>query len=157
MRKIFMSLLAVMILGSIAFAGTRPPVKAAAGDRCPVCGMFVAKYRDFQAQVQYRDGSYAVFDGPKDMFKYLQNLQKYAPGKQESAIAAIYVTDYYGLQMIDARSARFVIGSDVFSPMGKELIAFGKEADAAEFKKDHQGKKILRFKDVTPALIATLE
>jgi nitrous oxide reductase accessory protein NosL len=145
------------MLAGTAVAGTRRPVKPAAGDKCPVCGMFVAKYPGFLAQVLYRDGGQAMFDGAKDMFKYLANFKKYAVGRQESQIDASYATDYYSLAPIDAAGAWYVIGSDVFGPMGKELIAFAKEADAAEFKRDHKGKKILRFKEVTPAVLATLE
>jgi copper chaperone NosL len=156
MRNFLLTLVLVLAMTAGGLAANQP-VKPATGDKCPVCGMFVAKYPNFLAQLRYQDGSYAVFDGAKDLFKYLQNLRRYAPGKQESAIAALQVTDYYSLQPIAARTAWYVVGSDVYGPMGKELIAFGKETDAAEFKKDHLGKKILRFTDVTPALIATLE
>ena len=52
-------------------ASAGPAAKAATDkDKCPVCGMFVAKYPGFLAQIQFRDGSIAFFDGPKDFFKY---------------------------------------------------------------------------------------
>ncbi|HEY5973526.1 MAG TPA: nitrous oxide reductase accessory protein NosL [Geobacteraceae bacterium] len=156
LRYLLIAATLAMLVGTAA-AGTRKPAKPAAGDKCPVCGMFVAKYPGFLAQVLYRDGSQVSFDGAKDMFKYLLNHKKYAGGKQESQLDAFFVTDYYSLAPIDAASAWYVIGSDVFGPMGKELIAFSKEADAGEFKSDHKGKKILRFKDVTQAVLATLE
>jgi nitrous oxide reductase accessory protein NosL len=35
-------------------------------------------------------------------------------------------------------SAYYVLGSDIYGPMGRELIPFEKEADAKEFIKDHQ-------------------
>jgi nitrous oxide reductase accessory protein NosL len=41
--------------------------------------------------------------------------------------------------------------------MGKELIPFGKEEEAKEFMKDHKGKAILRFKDVTSEVIKDLD
>ena len=141
-----------------ADAADRTPVKPARGDKCPVCGMFVAKYPDFIAQVLYKDGSYAVFDGVKDFFKYLQNQKKYAPSKGgEAAIESMYVTDYYSLSPVAARSAWYVQGSDVLGPMGKELIPFAKEVDAREFKKDHKGNRIFRFNEVTPAVLMTLD
>jgi hypothetical protein len=43
--------------------------------------MFVAKYPDWLAQMVFKDGSSAHFDGAKDMFKYLFNLKKYNPSK----------------------------------------------------------------------------
>jgi nitrous oxide reductase accessory protein NosL len=53
--------------------------------------------------------------------------------------------------------AFFVIGSDVHGPMGRELIPFGKPTDAEEFRRDHKGKSVLRFSDVTPAVIKGLD
>jgi nitrous oxide reductase accessory protein NosL len=126
-------------------------------DKCPVCGMFVAKYPDFIAKVVFLDGTYAFFDGCKDMFKYIFQLQKYAPGKKVSDIGAVYVTDYYELKLIDGRKALYVVGSDVLGPMGRELIPFLTEADAREFMVDHVGKVLLRFEEVTERIVMELD
>ena len=67
------------------------------------------------------------------------------------------MTDYYSLESIEGTRAFYVIGSDVFGPMGKELIPFGKETEAREFLKDHKGKKILRFQEITPEILKTLD
>ncbi len=72
-------------------------------------------------------------------------------------IQAVMVKDYYRLSWIDARKAWYVLGSDVFGPMGRELIPLEKEADAKEFMKDHKGMKIIRFPDVTTEVIKTLD
>lgn len=146
----------VLALATVA-AGAGKPARFSPQDKCPVCGMFVAKYPDFAARIVYRDGSHAVFDGAKDMFIYYLNLKKYAPGRSASHIAVLSVTDYYSLNLVDGFSAWYVIGSDVFGPMGKELVPFAKETDAAEFKRDHKGIRIVRFRDVTPALLRELE
>ena len=53
--------------------------------------------------------------------------------------------------------AWYVVGSDVYGPMGKELMPFKDEAAAKEFKVDHKGTAILSFQDITPALIKTLD
>jgi copper chaperone NosL len=126
-------------------------------DTCPVCGMFVTKYPDWIATVLYKDGHAHHFDGAKDLFKYLLALPKWAPGHSAEDIAAIGVTEYYGVSRIDARAAWYVIGSDVLGPMGHELIPLETEADAAEFLRDHGGKGVLRFEDVTPALLSELD
>jgi copper chaperone NosL len=139
------------------FAGERKPIKPSQKDKCPVCGMFVTKYPDWVAETVFRDGSYAFFDGAKDMFKYYFNMAKYNPSKNQSDIDSIYVTDYYNLTLIDGYKAYYVVGSDVYGPMGKELIPFEKEEDAMGFMKDHKGKKILRFKDITHEVLHTLE
>ncbi len=132
-----------------AVAGERHPVEVSQRDRCPVCGMFVAKYPDFIAQVIHPDGSYAVFDGVKDMMKYILNLEKYAADKKPSDIEAVFVKDYYKLEYIDGFKAHYVLGSNVFGPMGKELIPFETEAAADEFMVDHAGKQRLTFGEIT--------
>ncbi len=137
--------------------GEATPLKASKSDKCPVCGMFVAKYPDFLAQVIFKDGAYALFDGAKDMFKYYFNIKKYDAARDQSGIAHIYVTDYYEMTPIDGRKAWYVVGSDVYGPMGRELIPFAEEADAKEFMKDHAGKKLIRFNEVTPDLIKGLD
>lgn len=142
---------------SLVFGSDLKPHKVGAKDKCPVCGMFVAKYPDFAAQIQFRDGSTFYFDGTKDMFKFYGNLSRYAPGKKPADISAILVTSYYDLTMVDGSSAYYVMGSDVFGPMGRELIPFVKESEARDFLQDHKANKILRFRDVTPADLRTLD
>ena len=110
--------------------------------------MFVYKYPDWVGEIIFKDGSAAFFDGAKDLFKYYFNLKKYNPKKNKENIAAIYVTEYYDMKLIDAKGAYFVVGSDVYGPMGKELIPFVSKADAEGFKKDHKGNRILGFEDV---------
>jgi nitrous oxide reductase accessory protein NosL len=131
-----------------AYAGQRAMVVPSSRDKCPVCGMFVKKYPDWMAQVVFKDGSYAVFDGAKDLFKALHDPGRFLPGRRQADIDSVYVTDYYNLRPTDGRTAFYVIGSDVYGPMGKELVPFGNEADAKEFLKDHKGREILRFGDV---------
>jgi copper chaperone NosL len=133
------------------------PAKIGPGDKCPVCGMFVAKYPDFVDQIVFKDGTHAFFDGVKDMMKYYFDLPKYNPKKTKADVATILVTDYYKLTLIDGFQAFYVIGSDVYGPMGKELMPFKDEAAAKEFKVDHKGTAILLFKDITPAIIKTLD
>jgi nitrous oxide reductase accessory protein NosL len=126
-------------------------------DTCPVCGMFVAKYPEWIATVLYKDGHAHHFDGAKDLFKYLLDMPKWAPGHKTEDIAAIGVTEYYGLSRIDAREAWYVIGSDVLGPMGHELIPLAAKEDANEFLRDHDGKGVLRFDGVTPRLLRDLD
>jgi nitrous oxide reductase accessory protein NosL len=119
--------------------------------------MFVEKYPDWTSQVIFKDGSHALFDGAKDLFKYYFGLKKYNPAHIQSDIGAVYVMDYYRVELVDARMAYFVIGSDVYGPMGRELIPFAKADDAQEFMRDHRGKAIIRFRDVTPELLKGLD
>ena len=125
--------------------------------KCPVCGMFVYKYPDWVGEVVFQNGSVVFFDGAKDLFKYYFNLKKYNPSKSQKDIAAIYVTEYYDLKLMDARRAFFVMGSDVYGPMGRELIPLLSKEDAEEFKRDHKGTRILVFPEITPAVIRKLD
>ncbi|MCP4993556.1 MAG: nitrous oxide reductase accessory protein NosL [Gammaproteobacteria bacterium] len=126
-------------------------------DTCPVCGMFVAKYPEWVATVLYKDGHAHHFDGAKDLFKYLHDLAKWAPGHQKENITSIGVTEYYSLGLIDAYKAYYVIGSDTLGPMGHELIPLETLDDAEAFLADHQGKHILRFDEVGAGLPMKLD
>jgi len=153
---IIISLMLFLITTSPS-AGQKEPVRPSPRDKCPVCGMFVVKQPDFIAEIIFKDSAYAVFDGAKDMFKYYFNLGKYNPKRKYADIDAIYATDYYRLTFIDGYKAYYVGGSDVYGPMGRELISFGKSSDAEEFKRDHKGKAILQFKDITYDVIKGLD
>ena len=147
-----------MLLISFPLGATeKTALKPTARDKCPVCGMFVAKFPDWTTAVLYKDGSHAFFDGAKDMFKYLLDPKRYDSAHRRKDIAAFMVKEYYGLSWIDAQTAWYVLGSDVFGPMGRELIPLETEGDAKEFMKDHKGKRIIRFSDVTAEVIKTLE
>ena len=126
-------------------------------DKCPVCGMFVYKYPDWTAEIIFEDGAVFFFDGAKDFFKFYFNLKKYHPQKTHTDISAIYVTEYYDVKLINAQDAFYVIGSDIYGPMGRELIPFESETDAREFMKDHKGKRVLKFKNVKPSVINKLD
>ena len=161
LSRYFLILLALCLLGlllssPLGAADYKMP-KPTAKEKCPVCGMFVAKYPDWLAAVRLRNGSHVYFDGAKDMFKYLHDMKKYDPARKPADIETIAVMDYYGLAWIDARKAWYVLGSDVYGPMGRELIPLEKEADAREFMKDHKGERIIRFSEATPEVIKTLD
>lgn len=115
-------------------------------DRCPVCGMFVAPYPEWIATIVHNDGEQLFFDGCKDMFRYLFKHQD-----DQLTAAMIYVTDYYTTQLVPVADAFFVIGSDVYGPMGHELVPIVGRSQAETFSRDHQGQEILTFDEVTPA------
>jgi nitrous oxide reductase accessory protein NosL len=139
----------------IVWAGlalAQPLPKPGPKDLCPVCGMLVSKYPPWVATIVYKDGHAHFFDGAKDMFKFWFEPAKYAAGHDRAQMARLSVTDYYNLQPLDAKTALYVIGSDVLGPMGHELVPLANRADAEEFLKEHKGKRILRFDEVTQEL-----
>lgn len=146
---IICSLLLTAGMVSAAFAAEVKPLPVPKTAKCSVCGMFVEKYKEWVAQVVFTDGGAAFFDGPKDMFRYYFNMGRYDRSRKQADISAVFVTEYYSTKPIDAHKVWFVAGSDVYGPMGSELVPVDSEDHAREFMKDHAGKKILRFGDVT--------
>lgn len=114
--------------------------------KCPVCGMFVAKYSKWAVLLESK-GHKHYFDGVKDFFKF---YRKNPAGK-------VLAKDFYTLKDVDLSKAYMVKGSDVFGPMGHELIPFTTEKDAKTFMKEHRGQAILRFKQVTTQVIKSLD
>ena len=150
----------LLLLAGLTRSAAAEPLLAlspAAKDRCPVCGMFVAKYPDWIAQIRFADEVTVFFDGAKDFFKYYFRMDSYHPGRSKGDAAALYVTDYYSMQAIDATTASFVLGSDVYGPMGHELIPFANPEDAEAFRRDHHGRQIVPFSAVTPELMKRLD
>jgi nitrous oxide reductase accessory protein NosL len=154
MRRVALALLLSLWA---ALAAAQQPPKPGPKDSCPVCGMLVSKYPNWVATIVYKDGHAHHFDGAKDMFKFWFDPPKYAANHSQAIIQSIWVTEYYGLQKIDARKAFFVVGSDVLGPMGHELVPLASRADAEDFMKEHKGAKILGFDQVGKDLPARLD
>ncbi len=122
--------------------------------KCPVCGMFVAKYPKWAALIT-EDTNTHYFDGVKDMMKFYIFDVDFPYDR--SKISNIEVTDFYTLKAIDAKKAFYVVGSDVFGPMGNELIPFLSKDAAENFMKDHSGHQIIMFDEITPKLVMGLD
>ena len=122
--------------------------------KCPVCGMFVSKYPKWAALIT--ENSYThYFDGVKDMMKFYIFDVDFPYDRTK--ISNIEVTDFYTLKSIDAKKAFYVVGSDIFGPMGNELIPFSTKDAAQNFMKDHSGDQIIMFDEITPKLIMGLD
>lgn len=136
--------------GSTLADGPKMPGKT---DRCPVCGMFVSPYPDWLASLLFEDGSQLFFDGAKDLLRYYYSLPSKTDPRPRSEVTALYVTDYYSTRLMPIQEVFLVLGSDVFGPMGKELIPVAGEQAAKTFARDHGGEKIIRFEQLTPQLL----
>ncbi len=138
--------------GSMKLAGKHidVPVKA----KCPVCGMFVAKYPKWAARIKY-DGKNYYFDGVKDMMKYYIFDGDFPYDRK--SISEITVSDYYTLEEISAKEAFYVLDSDIFGPMGRELIPFKSKKSAKAFMDDHNGKAMVKFDEITDKMVMALD
>jgi len=77
-------------------------------------------------------------------------------GRTAADVREVWVTDYYTLRPLQARQAFFVVGGEVHGPMGRDFAAFATEASARGFAADHKGERVLRWQDVSAALVEAL-
>ena len=121
--------------------------------KCPVCGMFVAKYPKWAA-VMVVDGKHYYFDGIKDMLKFyfFDGDFKY----DRSKISKMLVSNYYTKKAVRIKDAFLVYDSKVLGPMGHEIIAFSSQDEAKNFINDHSGK-LVKFSDITPKMVLKLD
>ena len=134
----------------------RRPAPTSASSTCAVCGMVVDPDSPWTATVVHEGGARRLFDGPKDLFKYLLGPDRYPRPATGAAIEAVTVTAYYDRATIPARDALFVVGSDVMGPMGAELIPHRTRAEAEGFLADHRGERILAYDEVTAEILGPL-
>jgi copper chaperone NosL len=121
-------------------------------DICPVCGMYPARYPKNKCQLQTTDAEVVHFCSTQCLFEFLANPGKYAKNSTEAKF--IWVIDFQNGQWIYARSAFYVIGSDLPGPMGNEAFPFASKENATAFIAAHSGE-ILRFDRVTIERIMT--
>ena len=153
--RIALRILLVLLLGAASTAIADPSDSVPPDSRCNVCGMFVAPYENWITQLRMADDSVLFFDGVKDLMVFYLAPEEYGSYKSRD-IREVWVRDYYSLDWIDGRSAFYVIGSDVYGPMGKEFIPFGQRAAAENFLQDHKGKKIITFSEITADLVQSM-
>lgn len=124
--------------------------------RCPVCGMYPARAPLWAAQVLYRDGHAHFLDSPVDLFQFLSDVPRHAPGYTAADLLSRWVTDAVSGQWMAMETAWFVHGSDALGPMRRgDLPAFASPAEAARFATRHGGQA-LPFAAVSPQIIQPL-
>jgi len=122
---------------------------------CGKCGMFPARYPQWQSQIIFDDGKMSAFDGCKCMFGFIFNMEKFDPEHKKNNIGNIWVRDFNTGEWTNAKSANYVIGSDVMGPMGKELIPFADKNEATSFQQEHGGQ-LASFDLITMATLKSL-
>lgn len=153
--------LALAETGQPAAVGARsevlpaPVEKIAAREKCPVCGMFVARYPEWISQLHLDGGEVHFFDGIKDLLAYYFQPANFG-GRAEAEVKAIWTKDYYTLEWLEARQAYFVVGSSVHGPMGHEFLPLASREAAETFMRDHQGSDILTFDQITAERVQSM-
>lgn len=119
---------AMLVLGCAS--GPRPLV--AGTDACDYCRMGVADVR-YGAEVVARTGRVYVFDAVECAASWVLT----SPLAQDAK--GIWVADFSTGNLVDARSALFVKGGSLHSPMGRSLTAFAPAVAPAALAKQYGG------------------
>lgn len=109
--------------------------------KCTHCGMPSNEFPKWQTKILTDAGEKRTCSPRCMFFSVLE--------KEVSNIQSIKVKEYYEQKEIDAQTAFYVTGSNIIGPMGKGFVPFVTKADAEEFMKDHKGKAILKFEQVS--------
>lgn len=124
--------------------------------RCPVCGMYPARFSRWAAQSIFKDGAAHSFDSPLDLFVFLQRIDRYDRRYTPDDVAISFVTDVETGQLIEAEGAFFVHGSSALGPMrDADLPAFASREAADGFIRSRNGR-VLTFTQITPELIQSI-
>lgn len=110
--------------------------------RCATCGMVVPEDSGWRA-----GGEGLAFDAPKCLFRRVH---------REGPVEGAWVIEYYSQERAPAGELFYVIGSDLESPMGRDLVPVrGREA-AERLREDHHGESVLSFDEVTAEIVEAL-
>ena len=118
----------------------------------------VYKYPSWVAKISLKNGKELFFCSPKSMIEFYNQpgLRPDAGVKSEDDFAEILVTDFQTLKAINAKGAFYVYGSHVISPAGDDLVALSSYEKAEKFAKENNGKRVMSFYEIPPALISLL-
>ncbi len=152
MKKI---ILAMVLLSSLLFGES---LHFDNNTTCLVRHLKVYKNPQWVAKIELANGKELFFSSPKSMFEFYHRPGRwYDLGvRSEEDFKDILVTDFDTLQPVKAKGAFYVYGSNITSPAGDDLVAFDSYKKAQEFAKQHNGKRVLGFKEVNYALINLL-
>ncbi len=145
-------LLAILLLVSLLHA---EKIHVDKDTRCLIRQIPVAKHPKWIAKVVTVQHKSVYFSSPKSMFEYIFAAARWPElgALNRNDMTSIEVTDYQSGDAIDAKTAYYVYGSNVTSPGGDDLVAFKSATDAKAFMTQHHGARVLRFSDISIALI----
>lgn len=149
-------LLAVMTLAACggteeALTSKPAPVNFQSGDECHVCGMVISGFPGPKGEaITEKDQQVRKFCSTKDMFAWVlqpENINRehtlYVHDMAQSEWKAPDDTD-----LIDARDAFYVAGSNRMGAMGPTLASFASRDSAEAFASEYGGN-VLKFSEVT--------
>ena len=145
MKKYFFILFLMLSIGITSGVSAQPRTIEAPKE-CPLCGMYPARYPEFNCQIVFKDGSYEAFDSAIGLLVYLLFPDK--TGIKLKPVAEIYFKDYLKESWLEADKTIFVTGSEIMGPMGIEFLPVDNEHAAKELKKQEKGQDIIHYKAI---------
>jgi len=119
------------------------PVDIAADDMCSFCRMAISERR-FAAEFWSEGPTLFKFDDAGCMLNFIRRQD------QHQDILAGFVMDYEARRWLKAEDAHYVRSTQIKTPMGGGIIAFGDEAQAEAVAARYQGQ-VLRFDELFQA------
>lgn len=133
---------------------TPKPVPAEA--RCPVCGMYPARFRSWAAQIVYKDGASHFFDSPVNLYVFRADITRYTSTYVTADISASYVTDLNSGAWIEVPAAWYVLGSKALGPMRDGNLPAFSTREAASVFASTQGGVIMMGNEITLDMLRPL-
>ena len=131
-NKLLKPLIGVVILLVSISCKVEPEAIEYGKDQCSFCKMNVVD-KTHSAQYVTKKGKQFKFDAIECMVNDLSE-------KEEEKIAIFLVADYGNPgEMIDAKTATYLISKAIKSPMGANLSAFSSKNKAEELQQKHEG------------------
>ena len=143
-----------LLLAAVAGRGAAAVAPARPKEKCPVCGMFVARYPDWVAGVVFPDGAPASSTAPRTSSSSstrastARRQAPTSPGLRHRLLRAEAGRRARGLLRHRQRRPR---------PHGHRAGPLRAAGDAEEFKRDHRGQRLLRFDEVTRGVLKALD
>ncbi len=124
--------------------------------RCPVCGMYPARFPRWAAQAIFHDGATQFFDSPVNLHVFLDDVNRYNSGYGGADIVATFVTDVTSGNWTESTRAFYVHGSDALGPMRDGNLPAFTERRAAERFAAERGGVVLSAEGITPEILRSL-
>jgi len=132
-RNYLKSFIGAVILTLVISCKIEPQAIEYGKDQCSFCKMNVVD-KTHAAQYVTKKGKQFKFDAIECMVNDLNE-------KNEETIALLLVANYGNPgEMIDAKTASFLISKEIKSPMGANLSALSSKIKAEELLQKHKGK-----------------
>lgn len=143
-RRRAVTLIALAVAAGACSRGPRALVSGE--DACAFCRMTIDDVR-FGALVLTARGKLQTFDSIECLASYLAALPT-----AEQPRGAWVANFEHPAQWLDAQRATYLQGSQVKSPMGRELAAFAGEADVSDLTKRYGGR-VVAWPDVVTQVV----